>query len=109
MKPSVSLIHGTHITATDKRTILACITYLTETAAYGTWLRKGQSNKAYCITPDSTDPHRYAVMIKTTYRSDTGHRRTQTSRVVIDVKGIKPVSSKKTAPTHNAVLAGDDA
>lgn len=94
MKPSIRLISGRHITAADKRTILACIDYQRgqDPASWGVeWLRRKASPKSYAIAPVAQVPGRYAVKIRERYRDDYGRECERTINVEIEASGIEPL------------------
>lgn len=104
MKPSVSLIKGLHITAADKRNILAGIAFLTEKFAafvqadprcipnYGDIaIKRGGSNKSYAITPRASAAGTYDVVIREAYKSDFGAERVAKTTVTVAVKGMPPL------------------
>lgn len=88
MKRQVKLIVGLHITAQDKRNILACIDFLADQPASDepSWLRRGKSSKRYAVEEDPNQTGRYNVAIREAYRTDWGEQRERTSRVIVDVK-----------------------
>ena len=94
MRSSVRLIEGLHITAADKRNILGCIEFMRDKDP-GTWSENfmglPRSLKSYGIAPDPEQPNRYAVVIKTKYRSDHGEPRESIQCVVIETDGVKPL------------------
>ena len=54
MKPQISLIEGRHLTASDKRNILACIEYQRDKHpdTWGAdWLGRKSSPKRYTVAP----------------------------------------------------------
>jgi hypothetical protein len=87
-RPSVTMIEGRHLTAADKRNILAFIEYLRGVEERAVWLGRPGSPKRYCLAPVEEEPARYRVIAEETYRSDAGQRRTRQSRFVIDVRGV---------------------
>ena len=87
-RPSVTLIEGRHLTATDKRNILASIEYLRGVEERAAWLGRPGSPKRYCLAPVEEEPARYRVIADETYRSDAGQRRTRQSRFLIEVRGV---------------------
>lgn len=94
MKPKVKLISGLHITATDKRNIVACIDFQRDKApeTWGkNWLGLQNSPKSYGVEPDPEKPGRYKVAIRANYRSDTGEKRAQISAVVVQVENLEPL------------------
>lgn len=117
MKPSVKLLAGRHITAADKRNILASIEFLRdkdpETWAT-TYVGLKRSPKSYGIKPDPERPGRYGVVIRTNYRNDWGAPREELSTVLIEVAGADPlplgaicpwVASQAPAPTFPPDIA----
>jgi hypothetical protein len=90
-RPSVTMIEGRHLTAADKRNILASIEYLRGVPDRAVWLGRPGSPKRYCLAPVEGDPARYRVVAEETYRSDAGQRRTRQSRFLIEVQGIDPL------------------
>ena len=91
MKPGISKITGVHLTATDKRNILACIEYLREQDHHDQWLSRRRSPKQYHITPDSEQPNIYEVRILENYTTDFGEKRQGKSRYTVEAKGIEPL------------------
>ena len=91
MKPTVCLIEGLHITATDKRNILDCIEYLRTEENHAQWLGRKGSAKRYCVTSDPETPNRFYVLIGETYRTDSGGRRERQSTVIIETTGGDPL------------------
>ena len=115
MKPSIHLINGLHITAADKRNIIAAIAFLEEKFSafvqaspqtvpnYGAIAvkRKG-SNKAYALTPRASAAGSYDVEIRETYKNDYGCERTHTIEVRVRVDGIAPLYLPNYAVPDNA-------
>lgn len=96
MKPSVKLIKGLHITASDKRAILDVIDYLRdhpEADSNGMYSRKG-SRKSYGVIPDPNNIGRYGVSIRERYRNDYGQPREHTSIVIVEVRGIEQLAPR---------------
>ncbi len=104
MKPSVHLIKGLHITAADKRNIIAAIIFLEEKFSafvqadprivpnYGDIaVKRGSSPKSYAITPRSSAVGTYDVVIREKYRNDFGHERYAKSFVTVEVRGVPPL------------------
>lgn len=91
IRPSVTMIEGRHLTAADKRNILASIEYLRGVSERAVWLGRPGSPKRYCLAPVEGDPARYRVVAEETYRSDAGQRRTRQSRFLIEVRGADPL------------------
>lgn len=87
-RPSVTIIEGRHLTAADKRNILASIEYLRGMRERAVWLGRPGSPKRYCLAPVEGEPDRYRVITEETYRSDAGKRRTRQSRFLIEVRGV---------------------
>lgn len=87
-RPSVTMIEGRHLTAADKRNILASIEYLRGVEERAVWLGRPGSPKRYCLAPVEGEPARYRVIAEETYRSDTGQRRARQSRFLIEVRGV---------------------
>ena len=99
MKPTVHLIKGLHLTATDKRNILATIAYLEKNFApfvesspqtvpnYGAiaWTRKG-SAKSYAITPRPSEAGTYSVVIRESYKNDYGVMQSRPMTVTVRIK-----------------------
>lgn len=99
MKPTVHLIKGLHLTATDKRNILATIAYLEKNFApfvktspqtvpnYGAiaWTRKG-SAKSYAITPRPSEAGTYSVVIREAYKNDYGVMQSRPMTVTVRIK-----------------------
>lgn len=91
MKPTVKLISGYHITATDKRTILAVIDHLRGTVEQSGdpdyldngFLGASRSPKSYCVLPCPINQTIYTVMIKT---NEAGGPRKST--VTLQIQGI---------------------
>lgn len=94
MKPSVTLLSGRHITAADKRNILGCIEFMRDKDP-ATWSENfmglPRSQKSYGIAPDPEQPGRYAVVIRTKYRTDHGEARESNQSVVVETKGCTPL------------------
>ena len=99
MKPIVHLIKGLHLTATDKRNILATITYLEKNFApfvktspqtvpnYGgiAWTRKG-STKSYAITPRPSEAGTYSIVVRESYKNDYGVMQSRPMTVTVRIK-----------------------
>ncbi len=101
MKPQIRLIKGRHLTAADKRNILACIEYQRDThpATWGqNWLGRKASPKRYTVSPNTETPGRYNVRIREWYRNDYGCLCESTMCVVIETKGVDPLPDAKTHP-----------
>lgn len=90
-RKTVKLVSGRHITAQDKRNILDCIAYLRTEPCHDIWLSRPGSRKSYAMAPDPVQLSRFTVIIRETYRTDTGQRRTRDCSVVIEVTGIDPL------------------
>ena len=90
-RPGVTMIEGRHLTAADKRNILASIEYLRGIPERAVWLARPGSPKRYCLAPVEGEPARYRVIAEETYRSDTGQRRTRQWCFLIEVRGVKPL------------------
>ncbi len=101
MKPSVHLIKGLHITAADKRNIIAAIIFLKEKFAtsvqadphmvpnYGDIaVKRGSSPKSYAITPHACATGTYDVVIREKYKSDFGEERFAKAFVTVEVRGV---------------------
>ena len=102
--PSVHLVKGLHLTATDKRNILAAIDFLEEKFAefvatspqtvpnYGCihCTRKG-SPKSYALTPRKIEAGTYDVEIRTKEKNDYGADRSRVSKVVVRIKNRAPL------------------
>lgn len=61
MKPQIRLIDGLHLTATDKRNLLAVIEFerASPPEVWGTrWLGLPKSPKSYAVLPDPEKPGR---------------------------------------------------
>ena len=104
MKPSVHLIKGLHITAADKRNIIAAIIFLQEKFSafvqadprivpnYGDIaVRRSGSPKSYATTPRACAAGTYDVVIREKYKNDFGHERFAKSFVTVEVRGIPPL------------------
>lgn len=91
MKPTVRLIEGLHITATDKRNILDCIEYLRSENNHAQWLGRKGSAKRYCLASDPDHAGRFHVLIGESYRSDSGQKRERQSKVIIETTGVAPL------------------
>ena len=104
MKPSVRLIKGLHITAADKRNILAAIAFLEDKFSCfieaspqtvpnygGIAVKRKGSNKAYALTPRASEAGSYDVEIRETYKNDYGRERTHSITVRVRVDGIAPL------------------
>ena len=104
MKPSVHLIKGYHITAADKRNIIAAIIFLEEKFSafvqadprmvpnYGDIaVKRGSSPKSYAITPRACAAGTYDVVIREKYKSDFGEERFAKSFVTVEVRGVPPL------------------
>ncbi|MEO1986417.1 MAG: hypothetical protein ABGX47_07140 [Martelella sp.] len=104
MKPSVKLIKGLHITASDKRAILDVIAHLknnTGSDINGMYGRKG-SRKQYGVVPDPKNAGRYGVVIRERYRTDYGAPRERTSTVFVEVRGIEQLAPRPGHPESQA-------
>jgi len=104
MKPSVHLIKGLHITAADKRNIIAAIIFLEEKFSafvqadprivpnYGDIaVKRGSSTKSYAITPRACAVGTYDVVIRENYNSDFGEARVDRKTVTVEVRGVTPL------------------
>ena len=104
MKPSVILVSGYHITATDKRSILQGVEYLRETFArfvesspatvpnYAEqWLSRKGSPKCYSIAPCPARINHYRVVIRETYTNDYGTRRHHDTTATVKLRGVDPL------------------
>lgn len=102
MKPTVTKLSGTHLTATDKRNILAVIEYLRDKdpATYSTlYSGAARSPKSYSLCPDPIIPDVYSVMIRQNYRTDRGEPRTRESGYLVKVDNIDPLPIPKSFVT----------
>eukprot|EP00392_Amoebophrya_sp_AT5.2_P019753 g20734.t1 len=82
MRPQIRLIDGLHLTATDKRNLLAVIEFerASPPEVWGTrWLGLPKSQKSYAVLPDPEKPGRYSAVIKTRERNDWGEPRDRKS------------------------------
>ena len=91
MKPSVKLLGGIHITATDKRRAIECLEYLTKRtglAAQHPWLGV-KGGKQYCIAShrDGIEGE-YTLAIKERYKTDHGQTRERLTSLIIKVIGM---------------------
>lgn len=104
MKPSVSLVEGRHITAADKRNILASIEYLRTTFAFfveaspqtvpnyaGQWVGRKGSKKRYSLSPCPEVQGRIRVVIRETDSNDYGRKLDRDWRVTVTVSGVAPL------------------
>ncbi len=104
MKPSVHLIKGYHITAADKRNIIAAINFLEEKFSafvqadprmvphYGEIaVKRGSSPKSYAVTPRASAVGTYDVVIRENYKSDFGDARVGKQTVTVEVRGVPPL------------------
>lgn len=90
-RPSVTMIEGLHLTAADKRNILASIEYLRGVPERAIWLGRPGSPKRYCLAPVEVNPVRYRVIAEEKYCTDAGQRRTRQSRLLNQVRGTDPI------------------
>lgn len=70
MKPQIRLIDGLHLTATDKRNLLAVIEFerASPPEVWGTrWLGLPKSPKSYAVLPDPEKPGFYFELNVTNY------------------------------------------
>jgi len=102
--PTVHLVKGLHITATDKRNILAILDTIEANflefiesspqtvPPYGAvyYQRKG-SPKSYAITPRKVEAGTYDVEIRTKEKNDYGVDQSRVSNVVVRVKNRAPL------------------
>ena len=114
-KPTVHLVKGLHITAMDKRNILAAIDFLEEKFAafieaspqtvpnYGCihCTRKG-SPKSYAITPRKVEAGTYDVEIRTKEKNDYGVDQSRVSNVIVRVKNRAPLYRPDYAQPDNS-------
>lgn len=92
MSARVKLISGLHITAADKRNIVAVIEHMASLpseerllAYYG----KPSSLKSYAVLPDPEACGRYSVSIKTRERDDFGRKQSRSFNIVVEVQGTE--------------------
>ena len=93
MRPQIRLIDGLHLTATDKRNLLAVIEFERESPpeVWGTrWLGLPKSQKSYAVLPDPEKPGRYSAVIKTRERNDWGEPRDRKSTVIFVTENVEP-------------------
>jgi hypothetical protein len=115
MKPSVSLIEGLHITAADKRNIIAGIEYLRTTFSpfveaspqtvpnyAGQWFGRKGSKKRYSLTPCSDTAGHYGVIIRERETNDYGTPFDRDWCVTIAVAGLEPLH----LPTYQTASTG---
>lgn len=94
MKPQIRLISGTHLTATDKRNLLAVIEFerASRPEQWGTrWLGPLKSPKSYAVTPDPEKPGRYMALIQTREKNDRGEMKMRKSGVIFDAVNVEPL------------------
>lgn len=94
MKPQIRLIDGLHLTATDKRNLLAVIEFerASPPEVWGTrWLGLPKSVKSYAVLPDPEKPGRYSAVIKTRERNDRGEPKERQSTVVFVTENVEPL------------------
>lgn len=94
MKPQIRLIDGLHLTATDKRNLLAVIEYERASAPeiWGTrWLGLAKSPKSYAVSPDPEKPGRYVALIRTREKNDRGEPKVRQSTVIFETENVKPL------------------
>lgn len=94
MKPTIRLLDGLHLTAADKRNLLAVIEFERTAAAdiWGTrWLGVPKSRKTYAVTPDPEKPGRYAALIRERDRNDRGEPVLRQFRVVFETENVRPL------------------
>ena len=102
-RPTVALIKGRHITASDKRNILDGIDYLRETFApfieaspqtvpnyAGQWIKRRGSKKSYSITPTRIGGQN-TVRIREVYKNDYGVLRENIQTVTVEVQNKPPL------------------
>ena len=107
---SVTLVSGTHITASDKRNILEGIDYLrmifapiieecpgTRPDYAGLKLRRKGSPKAYCIDPCASTPSQYAVTIHSNETTSYGKPLHRAAHVTVRVMGDEPLYPLRSA------------
>ncbi|UUV08714.1 hypothetical protein [Ruegeria sp. YS9] len=109
MKPSVKHIEGRHLTASDKRNILACIEYLRTEENHAQWLGRPRSKKQYCVAADPETPNRFSVLIRETYTSDHGQRRQSQSRHVVETRGVDPLPAADWSIAQLELFQGGEA
>ena len=114
-KPTVHLVKGLHITATDKRNIVAILNTIEENyrafiesspqtvPPYGTiyYQRKG-SPKSYAITPCQTEAGTYDVVILERCKNDYGVDQSRKWPVTIRVKNRAPLYRPDYAQPDNS-------
>jgi hypothetical protein len=104
MKPSVHLIKGLHITAADKRNIIAAIIFLEDKFSAFVQadprmvpnyadiaVKRGNSPKSYAITPRACAAGTYDVVIRENYKSNFGDARVGKKTVTVEVRGLPPL------------------
>lgn len=103
-KTTVHLVKGLHITASDKRNIIAILDTIEENYVafvenspqtvppYGAvyYQRKG-SPKSYAITPRQIEAGTYEVVIRTNETNDYGADRSRVSTVIVRLKNRTPL------------------
>lgn len=92
MRPSISKISGSHLTARDKRTILDVISYLKNQEYHNMWLGFKGSPKRFCVIPDPEEPNIYKVRIRENYTSDWGEKRQREWKSTVKAKGIEQLA-----------------
>lgn len=109
---TVTVEGGKHMTATEKRALIAVIDYMRgqDPATWGTlWAGYKRSPKDYTALPDPEIPGRYSVGIRTRYRTDRGEPREQISYFMVRIAGIDPLPSPKTSTPDLFTSANSEA
>ena len=95
MRPTVKLIEGYHLTATNRRIIVEGILLLRDSQDWDQWIGRKGSRHRYQITPDPAIPNRFRVVILENYRSGQGKKRQHETCYVVDVRGLAPIETSE--------------
>lgn len=93
-KAQIRPLEGRHLTAVEKRALLAAIEYQrgSDPDTWGNqWLGFKRSPKRYAVTPHPQIPNRYAGMISENYTTDFGEKRNHKRTVLFETVNVKPL------------------
>lgn len=105
MKPGIRLISGRHLTAADKRSLLAVIEHERKSPPnlWGTrFLGVKGSPKSYGIVPDKAAPGRYAATIRQRERNSQNQMGVRQMTVVFETVNVPPLPLEAYEPEARA-------
>ena len=88
MRPSVKLVQGYHLTATDKQVILEGFELLKDGTDWERRVQRPRSPKRFRLTPDPVVPHRYLVTVEVNERSMRGEMEVCRRCHLVDLMGV---------------------